>query len=238
MRPHPLLRVAALSLLLVLALPTLAAADATDLRRKISVVGQSSTLVANDAARVTLGVRATRPTAKAALQAASRRMQAVVGASRAAGVAQADIRTEAIGVSRLVTRLKGRRTKFRGYRATQSVSTVLRDVAATGALVDRAVAAGATRSSAPILRRECRALLSRGPRPGFDDASARAQVLAERAGGTLGPVLSVQEGSGAEPVTSASAQGGVSADQAAPATPTQPGQSSLDVTVSVVLELV
>lgn len=234
----PVPRILVLSLLVALALPAFASAAAADLRRKISVVGQSSTLVANDAARLTLGVRATRPTAKAALQAASRRMQAVIGSARAAGVAEADIRTDAIGVARLVTRLKGGRTRFRGYRATQSISTVSRDIAATGGLVDRAVAAGATQVSGPEFFVSDKARSYRdGLALAFDDARARAVVLAERAGGTLGPVLSIAEGSSSEPVPSASALGAASAAPAAPATPTQPGQTSLDVTVSVVFEL-
>ena len=75
----PLLRLLALSLLFAVAVPALAEAQTVDLRRKISVNGQSSALVANDAARLTLGVTATRPTAKGALDAASRRMQRVIG---------------------------------------------------------------------------------------------------------------------------------------------------------------
>lgn len=231
----PFLRILALSLLVALVVPAVAAADSADLRRKISVVGQSSTLVANDAARLNLGVRATRPTARTALQAASRRMQAVIGAARAAGITEPDIRTDAISVSRLVTRLKRGRTRFRGYRATQSISVVARDVAAIGGLVDRAVAAGTTQVAGPEF---FVADTARSYRDGlalaFDDARAKAQVLAERAGVTLGPVLSIHEGANSDPAASSAVGGPASAEAAAPATPTQPGQSSLDVTVSVV----
>ena len=110
------------------AVPAVANAQSVDLRRKISVNGQSSALVANDAARLTLGVAATRPTARGALDAASRQMQRVIGAVKAGGVAAADIRTQTISVSRLVTRLKGGRTRSRGYRAIQSIRVVVRAI--------------------------------------------------------------------------------------------------------------
>ena len=199
--------------------------------------GQSSTLVANDAARVTLGVSATRRTAAAALQAASRQMQRVIGSARAAGVAPADIRTQNISVNKLVTRLKGGRTRNRGYRATQSIRVTVRAIAQTGRLVDRAVGAGATQVSGPDFfisntARSYREALGLA----FDDAHAKAQLLAGRAGATLGPVLSIDEGVTAESVGPAG-QAGAAAD-GAPVTPVQPGQSRLDATVTVVFELV
>ena len=98
----PLPRLLALSLLFAVAVPALAEAQAVDLRSKVTVRGQSSTLVANDAARLTLGVSATRKTAGAALRVASRQMQRVIGSARAAGIAAADIRTQNISVNRLV----------------------------------------------------------------------------------------------------------------------------------------
>lgn len=230
-------RILAVSLLVVLAGPALAQADGPDLRRMITVTGESSTLVANDAARLTLGVQATRPTARTALQAASRQMQRVIGSVRAGGVAEADIRTNTISVSRLAKRRKRGHTKSR-YRATQSIRVTVRAIAQTGRLVDRAVGAGATQVSGPdffisSIGRSYREALGLA----FDDAHAKAQLLAGRAGGTLGPVLSIDEGVTAEPVGPAGQAGPAAADKA-PVTPVQPGQSRLDATVTVVFELV
>jgi uncharacterized protein YggE len=231
-------RLLALSLLFALAAPALAEAQTVDLRRKISVTGQSSALVANDAARLTLGVTATRPTAKGALDAASRRMQRVIGSVKAGGVAAADIRTQTISVSRLVVRLKGGRTRGRGYRATQSIRVVVRDIDRTGVIVQRAVGAGATRVSGPDFfvsnaspsYREALALA-------FDDAKAAAQVLAERAGAQLGQVLSIEESTDSEPVPEPRAAAPVPATDA-PAPPVQAGESRLEASVSVVFELI
>ena len=236
----PLPRLLALSLLFAVAVPAVAEAQSVDLRRKVTVTGQSSTLVANDAARLTLGVRATRPAARVALRAASRQMQRVIGSARAAGVAPADIRTQNISVNKLVTRLKGGRTRNRGYRATQSIAVVVRDIARAGVVVERAVGAGATRVSGPEFfvsnaSRSYRDALALA----FDDAKAEAQVLAERAGARLGAVLSIEETTQTEPVPQASASAPAGVGTPAPiAPPVQPGESRLDASVVVVFELV
>ncbi|MDQ3721533.1 MAG: SIMPL domain-containing protein [Actinomycetota bacterium] len=235
----PVLRMLALTLLFAVAGPALAEAQSVDLRRKVSVTGQSSTLVANDAARLTLGVQATRPTARGALQASSRQMQRVIGATEAAGVASADIRTQNISVSKLATRLRSGRTRNRGYRATQAIGVVVREIGRTGILVERAVGAGATRVSGPEFfvsdaSRSYRDALGLA----FDDAKAEAQVLADRAGARLGAVLSIEETTQTEPVPQASASAPASGAPARPAPPVQPGESRLDATVVVVFELV
>jgi uncharacterized protein YggE len=227
----------ALSLLFAVAVPSFAQAQSADLRRKITVNGQSSALVANDAARLTLGVSATRPTANGALSAASRHMQRVIGSVKANGVAPADIRTQTISVSRLVTRLKGGRTRTRGYRATQSIRVTAREIERTGVIVQRAVGAGATRVSGPEFfvsnaSRSYREALAAA----FDDAKADAEALAARAGAQLGAVLSIEESTDSEPVPEALAAPSPAAD--APAPPVQPGESRLEASVVVVFELV
>jgi uncharacterized protein YggE len=232
-------RLLAVTLLLTVAVPALAEAQSVDLRRKVTVNGQSSSRVANDAARVTLGVGATRPTAKGALDAASRQMQRVIGAVKAGGVAPADIRTQNISVSKLVTRLKGGRTRSRGYRATQSIRAVVRDIERTGAIVQRAVNAGATRVSGPEFfvsdaSRSYREALAAA----FDDAKADAEALAARAGARLGAVLSIEETTDSEPVPQALAAPSPAAGADAPAPPVQAGESELEATVTVVFELV
>lgn len=234
-------RLLAVPLLFALVIPAFAEAQTADLRRKISVTGQSSTLVANDAARLTLGVQATRPTPKTALAAASRQMQRVVGSVKASGVAASDIRTQNISVSMLVTRLKGGRTRLRGYRANQSIRVVVRDVAGTGALVQRAVGAGATQVSGPnffVLDKS--RLYHEALGLAFDDAKAAAEVLAQRAGARLGPVLSIDERTSdePEPQVAADAPSDASPAPAAPPPPVQAGQTRVDATVDVVFELV
>jgi len=238
--PMSLRRLLALIALFAITAPASAGAQDVDLRRRISVTGTSSTVVANDAARLTLGVSATRPTAKASLGAASRSMQRVVGSVKASGVAATDIRTQTISVSKLTTPLKGGRTRSRGYRATQSIRVVVHDIERAGVIVQRAVGAGATRVSGPAFfvsdaSRSYREALALA----FDDAKAAAQALADRAGARLGPVLSIQESTDSEPVEAFSAAPSPAAAEApAPAPPVQAGESRLEASVSVVFEIV
>ena len=232
-------RLLAVIVLSTLVAPAFAAAQDVDLRRKVSVTGQSSTVVANDAARLTLGVSANRPTAKAALGAASRQMQRVIGSVKAGGVTEPDIRTQNISVSRLVTRLKGGRTRSGGYRATQSIRVVVHDIERTGLIVQRAVDAGATRVSGPEFfvsdaSRSYREALAAA----FDDARADAEVLAARADARLGAVLSIEESTDSEPEPQALSAAPAPVANDAPAPPVQAGESRLEASVSVVFELV
>jgi uncharacterized protein YggE len=235
----PFLRIVALSLLFAVAAPALAHADdTTDLRRKITITGDSSTVVSNDAARVIFGVHATRPTAGAALKAASRQMQRVLGAVRAGGVAAADIQTRTVSVSKLAP---GKRGTPRGYRAGQSIRVVVRDVAKTGTVIDQAVGAGATGVSGPdFFVSDSAHSYDDALGLAFDDAKAKAQLLAARAGAQLGAALSIDEDTDVETLapTAADSAGSASPLKIAPPTPARPGQSRVNARISVVFELV
>jgi len=237
----PISRIVVVTLLFAFAVPTLAQAQDIDLRRKLNVAGAATTLVANDAARVSLTVQSERKTAGGALSAASRKLRSVIGRVRATGVLPADIRTRQIGVRKLVKRLESGERKTLGYRATQGISVIVHNVPTVGVLVDRAVAAGATGvsgptffvSNTPRLYRDALALA-------FDDAKAKAQLLAERSGAKLGPVLSISEGVEFAEESAAFDQAPAAPGAPAPATvppPTQPGQSQIEATVKVVFEL-
>jgi uncharacterized protein YggE len=233
----PAARVLAVTVLLALAAPALAQADDVDLRHTVQVSGTSTTVIDNDAARLRLGVQATRRTARGALQAASRSLSRVIASVRGKGVASEDIRTTRIGVHRLTRRLKSGRTQFRGYRATQGISVVAHTVLKVGAIVDGAVAAGASSVSGPDFfvfdtARVYRDALGLA----FDDAKAKAQLLADRSGAKLGAVLDVIESP--DSVTQENAGSGDNAAASTAPAPTQPGQSRVDATVGVVFELV
>ena len=98
------------------------------------------------------------------------------------------------------------------------------------AIVDAAVAAGATDVSGPDLGVSSRTSLERQAlQAAFDDAKAKAQALASRAGVTLGRAASIQEqGASPPPVVGAKLQ----APDAA-AVPIEPGQTETDASVTV-----
>ena len=132
----------------------------------------------------------------------------------------------------------------------------LHEPANAGALVQKALAAGATNISGPTFSvGDTEAAFTHVLVLAFEKAKARAQALATAAGATLGPVLAVEEGEGAEllPFAEKAAGGAESGEgcvepapvksgtarpsACAPAPPTKPGKSQVTATVHVVFEL-
>jgi uncharacterized protein YggE len=118
------------------------------------------------------------------------------------------------------------------YTASNGVSVTVRQISKTGAVIQAAVKAGATAigrveffpSNEGALYRQALGLA-------YDDAHEKAQLLAERAGVTLGQVLAIQEGQDSfEPF---------SAQLATPASdvPIAPGASTIFANATVVFAI-
>ena len=108
----------------------------------MTTIGHGVVTAVPDEATVSAGVRTDGATAAAALDANSKTMNAVVAALKQAG--GDDLQTQQVSLFPQ-TNEQG---KVTGYSAQNTVSAKS-DVAGAGALVDAAVAAGATRSTAP-----------------------------------------------------------------------------------------
>jgi uncharacterized protein len=215
----------------LLALSLLTPATAAAQERTIAVQGTATQQVPNDTARVGLSVSKERKTRAAALRIVSMRLRDVVAAVQAVpGVGSGDVTTGRISLRKLT---RGKRTV---YRAVESISVVLHQPDRAGELVSAGVAAGATGTAGPSffpgnpdLAYESVLVAA------FDQARARAAVLAGRAGATLGPAISIEEGTESfpEPVS------GVRKSPAAaePSPPTKPGSSTVTAAVRVVFTL-
>ena len=221
-------------------------------------VGGTATLkVPNDTAKIGVAVSRERQSRGAALRAASAGLQSVIAAVQAVpGVEDGDVKTGRINVNKV--------TKGEGgaivYRASEGAGVTLHEPANAGSLVQKALAAGATNVSGPTFSvGDTEAAFTHVLVLAFEKAKARAQALATAAGATLGAVLAVEEGEGAEllpfaadkvesagscgsgtaapvasgPVKTAAAQ----SSACAPAPPTKPGKSQVKATVHVVFEL-
>ncbi|MEZ5960007.1 MAG: SIMPL domain-containing protein [Hyphomonadaceae bacterium] len=90
-----------------------------------------------DMATIRLGVTTTGRTAPLALEQNSQRVTSLMEALRAAGIAERDIQTSALSLHPS----RRERVVF-GYRAVNAVTVRVRDVQATGRIVDAVVAAG------------------------------------------------------------------------------------------------
>ncbi|HET8863323.1 MAG TPA: SIMPL domain-containing protein [Solirubrobacterales bacterium] len=205
--------------------PASAAAE----ERTVSVKGTATQEVPNDTASLRFSVSKERRSRTAALRVVSIRLREVIAAVQGiGGVGPGDVATGAISV-REVSR--NERTL---YRASESVTVILHQPERAGEMVNVAVAAGATGTGGPrFFPDDPEAAYNSTLIAAFDQAKAKASALASRAGATLGPAVTIEEGSEVVPGQPQSR----SEQPAETAPPTKPGASTVTATVRVVFAL-
>jgi uncharacterized protein YggE len=161
----------------------------------ITVVGAGTARAVPDVADWSFGVQSDAETASAALKAASEATRRIIGALRDEGIVKEDLRTEQVS---LYPRTTDDGRAVIGYSASSTVHATVRDLGKAGSIVDAAVEAGANQIYGPSLRvSDNRAQYRAAIEAALDDARARAQALAAKAGVTLGgPVAIVESGGG------------------------------------------
>jgi uncharacterized protein YggE len=113
---------------------------------------------------------------------------------RAEGVRAEDVQTSQISVDPLWDDGGNQVPRVRGYAATNLVTIKVRDLARLGAVIDSVGAAGANRIvGVGFELADSRARLDEARKLAVEDARAKATLLAEAAGVTLGPALSIRE---------------------------------------------
>lgn len=172
-----------------------AALHAEEMPRTISVTGEGLVAAVPDMAILSIGVVGEDPVAGAALREMSAAMAAVMERVRASGVEPADLMTGTLSLDERWD-YSGETAKFQGYAAATTLEVRVRDIGALGSLIDAVVQDGANRVGGirfDLSDRE--SVLADARRAAVADAVARARLLAEGAGVTLGPVLSMSESS-------------------------------------------
>lgn len=223
---HTRIALALLALAAALALPAAAATTADTMPSGIAVTGNAAVKAPPDLSRWSFGVQAEGATASAALRATSAAMRKVIAALKEAGVAPRDLQTDQVSLSPK-TNKEG---AVVGYQAANSVTATIRAIATTGAIVDAAVEAGGTNVSGPSFERSDKVSLYRQAlAEALADARAKAKVLADAAGVTLGKATSITE-SGSGPIVFAAK---ADATSGAEEVPVEPGETTIDATVAV-----
>jgi uncharacterized protein YggE len=195
----------ALAALVALALPAAAAAQedaaAPACPGQVTAEGLGTVVAVPDRLAVTFGTEVEAETPAAAFEEASRRTRAVLDALREGGVEARDLATS--GVNLYPVRERPNRDsppETVGWRAGSTLAVTVRDLSAFGTLTDAAVAAGATGlGSAQLEVSEPEAKLTEARDAAVRDALAKAEAMAEAAGLTLGPVLSLAEAGTSQP---------------------------------------
>ena len=196
----------------------------------ITVLGSGSAAAAPDVLVLQLGAEVRHPNVSAALGQASAALSAMVARLRAAGVAEADLRTSGASLWSQ-TDQHGRLT---GHVANQQLTAKLRDLVTAGDLVVEVVAAGGEAARLHGLAfafDDDTSLRAQAREQAFADARAKAEQYAALAGRPLGPVRRVREETGQHrpiPMRYAVAQ-----SMAAESMPVEAGSQEITATVEV-----
>jgi len=203
-------------------------------RGSITVPGRGAVRIDPDVATIRLGVVVVRPTAADARTAAAAAMQSVLGALTGGGVERRDLRTTLVGLDAVRDYSSESGPRVTGYQLTNAVEATIRSIETVGALIDAALAAGATSMDGLSFQlADPTAALDEARRRAVADARARATTLAAEAGVTLGAVVDIVEG-GALPPGPPRPMAELRMKAAADvATPVEAGTSELEIGVTV-----
>ena len=201
----------------------------------IAVTGEAEVSVAPDQAQITGGVTSEAKTAREASEANNKAMAAVLQALKAAGIAEADVRTSRLALfpQSAPVRQNGP-MQITGYRASNRVTIRIRDVANVAGTIDALVAAGANEIGGIdfIVSQESKAL-DEARVQALEDARRKAEIYARAANVRLGAPTSISEANQGDPPMPMRAT-----FKAGAATPVAPGEETLRVSVSVSYEIV
>jgi uncharacterized protein YggE len=203
----------------------------------VSVTGEGSAFGEPDVAVVTLGVEAQADSVGVARDQAATSMDAMLGALKDGGVEEKDIQTARFSVQPLYDFTDGRQI-LRGFAVSNIVTAKIREIDATGDLLDAAIIAGGDLARVDSLQftiDDPSQLEEQARVEAMGDARSKAEALAQAGGVDLGEPRSISEGGGAVPVTFEGAGAFQAADEAR--TPIELGELEVRVNVQVVYGL-
>jgi uncharacterized protein YggE len=165
---------------------------------QITVTGEGVVDGVPDVATLSLGVTTMGDTAVAAMAANSESLSAVMARLVAAGVAERDMQTTNLSINPNWTGYdNGQSQRITGYTASNQLTVRIRALDGLGAVLDAAIQDGAnTLNGLTFGLSEPGRAMDAARRAAVEDARARATLLVEAAGATLGPIVSITEGGG------------------------------------------
>ena len=232
-------------LLVFLVAAPLAAQQATPPPREhgmpetVSVTGTGRVTLTPDRFSFTLGVQTMAPTVEEAVNQNNAKMASVIAALKKAGATDQEIRTSNLNVYPQQEYVQGRPPRIAGYQALNSITVTRRQIGEAGRLLQVALDAGVNESSGlnfevsdPARGRD------QGLRAAFDDARAKAALLSQAAGRTLGRAITITEGMEVVPPPRPMVSRVMAAKaEAVSEVPVESGAHELTYTISVVFEL-
>ncbi|HEU4523016.1 MAG TPA: SIMPL domain-containing protein [Thermoanaerobaculia bacterium] len=205
----------------------------------VSVTGTGRSTVNPDRVTFTVGVQTVASTVEQAVNENNRKSAAVIAALKAAGATDAQIRTSNFSIYPQQDYQQGKLPQILGYQVSNNITVRRENVSDAGKLLQAAVNAGVNTSSGlqfevsnPAAGRD------QGLTSAYNDARAKARLLAEAAGRTLGRAVSIAEGAQVSPhypprpMAMRAEAASVASD-----VPVESGTQETVYTVSVVFEL-
>lgn len=232
-------RMMALGLAAAIALPAAAFAAETPMQPRIVVTGEGEATVAPDMALLSLSVMREAATAREALDANNAAMAEVTDAIKLSGVADRDLQTANLQIMpRYNYNNKpdgSQEAELVAYQVTNTLSVRVRDLAKTGDIIDKAVSLGVNQGGNIVFTNDDpSAIITQARKRAVEEATAKANTLAEAAGVTLGRILEISDQSfGAQPMPFEAK----AFDRALSAVPIQAGENAYRVQVNMTFEL-
>ena len=161
----------------------------------VTVTGTGRATVTPDRFSFQVGVQTVAATVDDAVAENNRRVAAVIAALKKAGAQDKDIQTSQFSIYPQQDYQQGKLPRILGYQVTNNVTVRSTKVSDAGRLLGVAVAAGVNTSSGIMFEVSDPARgRDQGLKAAFDDARAKAALLAQAAGRTLGRAIEIREG--------------------------------------------
>jgi uncharacterized protein YggE len=223
---------------MLLAVPALA--EERTLTPTLTSTAEGSVDVTPDIVNVTLGVVSNGKTAAEALEANSKDMNAAIEAIKAAGVAEKDIGTSGFNVSPIYAPRPDNQpdapARVIGYEVSNQVTVTIRDLKASGAILDKVVAAGANRVSGISFDvSDPSASADAALKDAIAQSKKKAELMADAADLKLVRIVSITTDGGARPMFAA--YDGAMLRAAKAPTPIMAGSRTVTATATIVWEV-
>lgn len=204
----------------------------------VTVTGAGRSTVTPDRFSFTVGVQTVAQTVEAAVNENNRRASAVIAALKRAGATDKDIQTSNFSIWPQQDYSEGRLPRILGYQVSNTITVRRSEIAEAGKLLQVAVSAGVNTStglsfevSDPAKGRDA------GMRAAYDDARAKAALLAAAAGRTLGRAIAITEGGAGQVPPPMPMQRTMAMEAKVSDIPVEPGVQENHYAVTVVFEL-
>jgi uncharacterized protein YggE len=162
----------------------------------ITVTGTGKIRYTPDLAHLGFGVTSEGNTAAEAWKKNADKVKRIFDALKALGLPEKDLQTGSIGVSPKYHYEKDKEPRLIGYVASYDLNVTVRKLPEVGKVLDAAVEAGVNqRASISFAASDPDKMIQQARLAAVTEARAKARMLAEGAGASLGLVRSISEGS-------------------------------------------